>query len=176
MKSGAEGRKTTLQNAPVLKKINHNFLCCPPFFGQMSSFSEHAWHGARRHLANSTFLPQPMPRHLTSMHGHRTPDTGPARVGASRAGSRPASGGLCPRQTARAARLRPPSAGALLAVARRGRRTSLPPASAHGHPAAARVASLCARGVPNAPNACAPAGTGMPVAGICRSRPAPALK
>ena len=34
-----------------------------------------------------------MPRHLTSMPGHRTPDTGPARVVASGAGSSPASGG-----------------------------------------------------------------------------------
>ena len=30
----------------------------------------------------------------------------------------------------------------------------------------ARAASLCVRGVPNAPVACAPAGAGMPVAGI----------
>ncbi len=40
----------------------------------------------------STFLPPPMPRHLTSMTGHRTPDTGPTRVVASRAGSSPSSG------------------------------------------------------------------------------------
>ena len=76
MKSGAEGRKTTLQNAPVLKKINHNFFDRPPFLGKFPICIDHAWLRARRHLATSTLLPQPMPRHLTSMPGHRTPDTG----------------------------------------------------------------------------------------------------
>jgi len=42
----------------------------------MCSFSEHSWLRARRCLATSTFLPQPMPRHLTSMLGHRTLDIG----------------------------------------------------------------------------------------------------
>ena len=41
----------------------------------------------------SAFLPPPMPRHLTSMPGHRAPDTGHAMVVASGAGSSPASGG-----------------------------------------------------------------------------------